>query len=284
MPASVNPERPTSLKRLQNLENDFPEFDAQLFELRNILDLEEDIAKSVTREHSRAKWAAQWLLKKLQASTPAGIHARGTAAAWDLLRSVCACLPLSVAAQNLNVYSVISMIELALADSFHNPDFIISANEQQHRADVEIYGDEDADADDQAGKGKSAKRKRKHIEVQHSAKRLKVNLNSADPTLLQNQQALYSAIFGFISSLYDRTFDESISWELTNKDQMQATLRPTTSEAASIVGYSFRALAAFVAGDPVSIGADKVNKEVELCLWLWQNRKPETTKKTTVRL
>lgn len=76
MPGLVTQTKPPSLKRLQNLDNDFENLKSQLVELRDILRLPaHGLGEQVgAREHSRAQWAARWLFKKLQSTAPDGVE------------------------------------------------------------------------------------------------------------------------------------------------------------------------------------------------------------------
>lgn len=59
---------PTSLRRIQRLEVDFPTFDSQLEEVKQILqDAEEQRRGAASSFYGREQWALRWMLKRFGA-------------------------------------------------------------------------------------------------------------------------------------------------------------------------------------------------------------------------
>ena len=66
--------RLSSLQKIQSLEKDFPAFESQLRQVRDILGFDDANCGVRKRSsyHSREQWALRWLLKKLHSEESSG--------------------------------------------------------------------------------------------------------------------------------------------------------------------------------------------------------------------
>lgn len=282
MPGLVQEKQP-SLKRLQNLDTEYPEFEDQLAELASILGLQLGLAGDdvEAREHSRAHWAARWLLKKLQPATDAGAQARANKDSWNLLRGIVAVLPTPVAAQVLGAHAFVAIITTTLLENFGQGfESLVSSAERDAEMFVGNAGSEAEELRSSASPEEpSLKRKRGDPAAAHRS----LKSSRTDEDRGQNEQQslerlwdLYSEILNLVRALKIRSQPAPGSQDTRAVEQMRAILSADTQQAANLLSCLLRALATTFdrRGD--------LQDSLDTSLWLWQNRKPDPSNSTAV--